>query len=212
MFVKVILTMLGFVWAIADIEMASNISALSSPSRDIYSKHQEASSSSKEEEHFFQVWAPAASSVTVKPRMQSSWRETQLTKISGSEYWGAYVASVKPGDCYVFVIDGKLTRIDPKAQDIASDWSCSIIPHTYHWKSRRVTVHRRAAIIYELHIPSFTDLGTFAAAAERLDYLVNLGINVIELLPVTLNSKDDNWGYSPVAPYAVAPELVDRSD
>ena len=58
-------------------------------------------------------------------------------------------------------------------------------------------------VIYELHIGTFTPEGTFAAAAERLPYLKDLGITVVEVMPVAATPGARNWGYDGVSPYAV---------
>src|SRR5699024_3259515 len=58
-------------------------------------------------------------------------------------------------------------------------------------------------VLYELHIGTFTTEGTFAAAIERLDHLVELGIDAVELLPVAAFDGTHGWGYDGVAPYAV---------
>jgi len=59
-------------------------------------------------------------------------------------------------------------------------------------------------IIYELHVGTFTNEGTFAAAAEKLDYLVDLGISAIELMPVSDFPGKRNWGYDGVLHFAPA--------
>ncbi|MGM7669596.1 malto-oligosyltrehalose trehalohydrolase [Microbacterium sp. A93] len=61
----------------------------------------------------------------------------------------------------------------------------------------------RGAVIYELHVGTFTPEGTFAAAAGRLDHLVRLGITHVELLPVNSFGGGHNWGYDGVGWYAV---------
>ena len=59
------------------------------------------------------------------------------------------------------------------------------------------------SIIYELHVGTFTPEGTFAAAIERLDHLVELGVDPVELLPVNAFNGAWNWGYDGVGWYAV---------
>ena len=58
-------------------------------------------------------------------------------------------------------------------------------------------------MVYELHIGTFTDGGTFDAAIERLDHLVDLGVDLVEVLPVNAVDGDRNWGYDGVGWYAV---------
>lgn len=58
-------------------------------------------------------------------------------------------------------------------------------------------------IAYELHIGTFTEEGTFEAAIQKLDYLKDLGINAIEIMPVAQFPGSRNWGYDGVYPFAV---------
>ena len=58
------------------------------------------------------------------------------------------------------------------------------------------------AVIYELHVGTFTPAGTYAAAAERLDYLAALGVTAIELMPLAATPGRWNWGYDGVLPFA----------
>ncbi|HUQ53635.1 MAG TPA: malto-oligosyltrehalose trehalohydrolase, partial [Gammaproteobacteria bacterium] len=66
------------------------------------------------------------------------------------------------------------------------------------WRGRPWT----EAVIYELHVGTFTPEGTYAAAIERLDYLADLGITAIELMPLAATPGRWNWGYDGVLPYA----------
>ncbi len=58
-------------------------------------------------------------------------------------------------------------------------------------------------VIYEIHVGTFSDEGTFAGAARRLDELVSLGVNAVEIMPVAEFPGDRNWGYDGVFPFAV---------
>lgn len=58
-------------------------------------------------------------------------------------------------------------------------------------------------MIYELHVGTFTAAGTFDAAIERLDHLVHLGVDFVELMPVNAFSGSHGWGYDGVLWYAV---------
>ncbi|HZY82460.1 MAG TPA: malto-oligosyltrehalose trehalohydrolase [Cyclobacteriaceae bacterium] len=71
--------------------------------------------------------------------------------------------------------------------------------HDETWRGRAL----RDLIIYELHIGTFTDTGTFESAIQQLDDLVDLGINAIEIMPVAQFPGKRNWGYDGVFPYAV---------
>jgi maltooligosyltrehalose trehalohydrolase len=67
------------------------------------------------------------------------------------------------------------------------------------WPGREVS----GAVFYELHVGTFTDAGTFEAAAEHLDHLVDLGVDVVQVMPVAAFDGDRGWGYDGVALYAV---------
>ncbi|HEX4576084.1 MAG TPA: malto-oligosyltrehalose trehalohydrolase, partial [Edaphobacter sp.] len=123
-------------------------------------------------------------------------------------WWSVAVEEAGPGTDYGFVLDD-----DPKAwPDPRSEWQ----PHGVHGASR---VYDQAAfvwsdegwqappleraVIYELHIGTFTPQGTFDSAIERLEYLAWLGITHVELMPVAAFPGDRGWGYDGAALFAV---------
>ncbi|MDN5569256.1 MAG: malto-oligosyltrehalose trehalohydrolase, partial [Paracoccus sp. (in: a-proteobacteria)] len=86
-----------------------------------------------------------------------------------------------------------------------NDASVLTLPDSHDW---RCDWHGRAwaeAVIYELHIGTFTDAGTFAAAQGKLSALVDLGFTAIQLMPVGQFAGDRGWGYDGVLPYAPHP-------
>ena len=81
--------------------------------------------------------------------------------------------------------------------------SLVIDPSAYHWQHQDWRGRPwREAVIYELHIGSFTPGGTFAGAIERLPYLSQLGVTAIELMPLADFPGRRNWGYDGVLPFA----------
>ena len=70
---------------------------------------------------------------------------------------------------------------------------------TSGWTGRQLA----GSVVYELHIGTFTPEGTFAAAVDRLDHLVDLGVDLVEVLPVNAVNGTHNWGYDGVGWYAV---------
>jgi malto-oligosyltrehalose trehalohydrolase len=110
------------------------------------------------------------------------------------------------GSLYRFQIDGGVQVPDPASRfqprdvhgpsevvDGASfDWVDDA------WKGRPWS----EAVIYELHVGTFTEEGTFAAAEKKLDYLAGLGVTVVELMPVADFPGTRNWGYDGVLPFA----------
>ena len=76
--------------------------------------------------------------------------------------------------------------------------------HTYRWGDGDWKgVDWERALMYELHTGTFTREGTFAGAAKRLDYLLELGINTLELMPLTQTPGRWNWGYDGVGLFSV---------
>jgi maltooligosyltrehalose trehalohydrolase len=71
--------------------------------------------------------------------------------------------------------------------------------HDWHWQAPPLA----SGILYELHIGTFTPGGTFDSAIERLDYLVELGVTHVEVMPVAAFAGDRGWGYDGVALFAV---------
>lgn len=127
-------------------------------------------------------------------------------------YWEAEAPHLQPGDKYWFVINGKDKLPDPaslaqpqgvhrasQCLDLRSVRDTSYVPG---WK----TPELKNLIIYELHVGTFTPQGTFTALSEKLEYLKNLGINAIKIMPVAAFPGNRNWGYDGVYPFAVHSE------
>jgi maltooligosyltrehalose trehalohydrolase len=108
------------------------------------------------------------------------------------------------GDLYSYVIDGA-RRPDPASRfqpDGVHGPSEVIDPDPFRWRRDSWPLERQNLVIYELHVGTFTDRGTFAAARERLPELQALGVTAIELMPVAEFPGRRNWGYDGVGLYA----------
>src|SRR5438067_4673509 len=129
------------------------------------------------------VWAPHASEVMVDI---AGTREPMLAEPND---WWTTVLELEHGTDYGYVLDGRDPLPDPR-----SAWQ----PHGVHGLSRSVDhsafewhdgkwrgVPLLGGLVYELHIGTFTREGTFDAAIERLDHLVDIGIDLVEVLPVS---------------------------
>jgi maltooligosyltrehalose trehalohydrolase len=152
------------------------------------------------------VWAPHAARVRVaiaKPGepIKDPAVTADLEPAAGG-WWRADVAEALPGRDYGFLLDdGEQVLPDPRSR-----WQ----PHGVHQPSRFYSDifawtdtdwpghDLPDSIIYELHIGTFTPAGTFDAAIERLDYLVELGVTHVEILPVNDFNGEWNWGYDGV--------------
>jgi maltooligosyltrehalose trehalohydrolase len=153
----------------------------------------------------FRLWAPKAAHVelvlTHKPARALLRRPDGL-------FVGRW-SDLHAGDHYWYRIDGRGPFPDP-----ASRWqpcgvhgpSALVDASTYRWRDERFRAPSLAeAIIYELHIGTFTPEGTFAAGADKLATLAALGVTVIEVMPVAAFAGSRNWGYDGVALFAPAP-------
>ncbi len=150
----------------------------------------------------FTVWAPHAQSVHLI--LNEDRREELSSQPFG--YWSVQLADAKPGDLYHFQVDDQTPRPDPAsvAQPGGVHGPSEVIDqHGYRWHDQGWTgVPMSEMIIYELHVGTFTEAGTFAAIIEKLDYLRSLGINAIEIMPIAQFPGERNWGYDGVYPYA----------
>lgn len=169
--------------------------------------------------HTFSVWAPNATAVFVTGDF-NHWSETAspLQAQSGG-VWAAAVDGVAPGDGYLFAIHAKddtgadvvIKKIDPRARALSSSIGHSVVTDlaSYHWQQDAFTPPPwNEQVMYELHVGSFNDApgggpGTFASATERLDDLAELGVNVVELLPIAEFAGDFSWGYNGAHPFAI---------
>jgi maltooligosyltrehalose trehalohydrolase len=155
--------------------------------------------------HQFTVWAPTATRVML--HLPTLDRREPMRRTEDDGWWAVDVPEAGHGTDYAFAIDGGPPRPDPR-----SPWQPAGVHSPsrvfdagqYAW-SDRDWVGRRApgAVFYELHVGTFTPAGTLDAAIERLDHLVALGVDLVELLPVAGFPGDRGWGYDGVNLYAV---------
>jgi 1,4-alpha-glucan branching enzyme len=169
----------------------------------------------------FRVWAPNATSVCV-PGQFNGWSTTatplakELTGGSWAGVWSADIPNVSPGQEYKYYINsssGSVWRHDPRSRYMTSSGSApganDIIydPTAFNWSGdSAVAPALNDLFVYELHIGTFftnTTSSKFVAATNRLDYLKDLGVSAIELLPVAEFPGDNSWGYNPAQPFAV---------
>ena len=162
----------------------------------------------------FRVWAPFATAVTALISEDFSWKETPL-KSEDNGYWSGGTAEASPGQSYKYRItaaDGtQREKNDPYARQLTvSDNGASVIVDpTYDWEETiQPNIPKEKQIVYELHVGTFNrpdaaTPGTFYTAIEKLGYLKDLGINMIELMPVASMASSNGWGYAPNYLYSV---------
>lgn len=150
----------------------------------------------------FRVWAPNATAASVSG-------DFAVTKMSADAdgVFDAFVADAHVGSRYQFTFEtpaGTLTRTDPYCRQLLADGCRVVDPRAYAWKTSTFTRPSRASsIVYELHLGSFAvdpgaPNGTFATAQKKLPELADLGVNVVELMPVhQFGSDASRWGYNP---------------
>lgn len=154
----------------------------------------------------FRLWAPGAEQVELGLLPEGGEWLTYTMEQAGSGWFQLTVAEAFPGDRYQFRIDNNIWVPDP-----ASRYQ----PEDVHGPSEIVSLDAfvwddpawqgrpwEEAVFYETHVGSFTVQGTFRGVESRLDYLADLGITALELMPVAAFPGRRNWGYDGVLPFA----------
>ncbi|TVQ21585.1 MAG: malto-oligosyltrehalose trehalohydrolase [Spirochaetaceae bacterium] len=153
----------------------------------------------------FCVWAPLKQSVELK--IVSPGEMILPMEMDSSGYWTATIAEAEPGLEYFYRLDGTTDRPDPASrlqQRGVHGPSTLVDLSLFEPDDPRYTPLPFADhVIYELHVGAFTVEGTLQAAAGRLDYLAELGVTAVELMPLAHFPGNRNWGYDGVYPYAV---------
>ena len=153
----------------------------------------------------FSVWAPFSRRVEVKI-LSPDERAIPLVENSMG-YWSGMVENASPGIRYVYRLDDEKERPDPASrfQPLGVHGPSQVIdPDEFAWGDHGWKgIPLKDFIIYELHTGTFTKQGTFESIIPHLDYLKELGIRAVELMPVAQFPGTRNWGYDGVYPYAV---------
>ncbi|MCU7496783.1 MAG: malto-oligosyltrehalose trehalohydrolase [Ignavibacteria bacterium] len=153
----------------------------------------------------FVVWSPTAEKIEVK--IADGSENLIAMKRDEEYYWRARVENLKAGQHYFYRINGEVDRSDPASNSQPEDvhGPSEIIDHSsFQWTDEDWEgVPITNFIIYEVHIGTLTDEGTFDAAVKRLDDIRDLGITAVEVMPVSQYPGERNWGYDGVYPFAV---------
>ncbi len=152
----------------------------------------------------FVVWAPFRQKVELK--VISPPERTVPMNRDKLGYWQTVLKDVYPDTLYSFRLDGEIERPDPASysQPEGVHGPSQVIDcNSFHWDDGNWSgVDIAQMIMYEIHTGTFTPEGTFEAIIPRLDEILDLGINAIELMPVAQFPGERNWGYDGVFPYA----------
>jgi len=154
--------------------------------------------------HEFRVWAPRADRVAV--RIGAT--DYPMSAVGDRGWWSAEVEEAGPGTDYAFVLNEDPTPYpDPRALWMPNGvHAASRVYGTgqFAWSDTRWQAPPLAsAIIYEMHVGTFTSEGTFDSAIDRLSHLAELGVTHVEVMPVAEFPGDFGWGYDGVALFAV---------
>lgn len=151
----------------------------------------------------FSLWAPRPGRVDV----EVDGRRVPMAPEEGG-WWAAEVPA-RPGARYGFSLDGGPLRADPRSPsqpDGVEGLSAGYDHGAFFWTDARWPGRAlEGAVLYELHIGTFSAEGTFDGAIAHLDHLVELGVDAVELLPVATFSGDRGWGYDGVHLFAPHP-------
>lgn len=181
----------------------------------------------------FRVWAPFVNQVQVKIKGRNPVTLNQEPGHQAADTtWTGTIPQVKPGDTYQYLINfnGQVRKfVDPRSQQLTgsqSNASSIVVDPSFNWSDPALANYKtpnfNEMVIYELHIGSFnpaTSTGrfNFDGAIEKLDYLKQLGVNTIEVLPIHENPEfgevthpqdshtppEYDWGYDPVQLFAI---------
>src|SRR4051812_17665101 len=151
----------------------------------------------------FRVWGPRARGLTVE-------LGARAVALEGDDGVFEGRLDAAPGDDYRLRPDGGEALPDPCSRhqpEGVRGPSRVVDPGAFTWdEGGWAGLDRRGLVLYELHVGTFTPEGTFAAAAERLPALAELGVTAIELMPVATFPGRRNWGYDGL--YGWAPHHV----
>ena len=151
---------------------------------------------------YFRLWAPNQKSVS----LVLEGHDPVPMQITDDGWHELISPTARSGTKYRFLLDGGLEVPDPASRFQPEDVhgpSEVVDPHSYRWKDAAWTGRPwEESVIYEIHIGTFTEEGTFRSAIERLDYLVELGVTAIEIMPVADFPGSRNWGYDGVLLFA----------
>ena len=155
----------------------------------------------------FRVWAPNAKQVRIQLWNRTAGSPQVLAMERADAGHFVLQTSAQPGDRYFYVVDDRQPLPDPVSRLLPQGvhGPTEIVdPEKFLWSDAQWRgLPLSDYVIYELHVGTFTQQGTFDAIIPELRYLKKLGITAIELMPVAAFPGVRNWGYDGVSPYAV---------
>jgi maltooligosyltrehalose trehalohydrolase len=153
----------------------------------------------------FRIWAPSAKTVQLVVNGNRDSGKFEM-RPADSGFFELTTKEAQVGSKYQYLIDENLLVPDPASRSQSDDVhgpSVVINPDAYFWQDTNWKGRPwEEAVIYELHVGTFSREGTFSGVIQQLDALVNLGITAIELMPVAEFPGKHNWGYDGVLLFA----------
>eukprot|EP00002_Diphylleia_rotans_P017023 TRINITY_DN3304_c0_g1_i14.p1 TRINITY_DN3304_c0_g1~~TRINITY_DN3304_c0_g1_i14.p1 ORF type:complete len:771 (+),score=116.59 TRINITY_DN3304_c0_g1_i14:44-2356(+) len=161
----------------------------------------------------FRVWAPNADSVSLMSQ-SLNWNPMEMNA-QESGYWCLNVPGVMIGSRYYYSINYKNSvrrRLDTRSYTIerSNNEDFSLVHNPYFDWDRatyQTLIQKSDLVIYELHIGTFykqlSSRGNFMDASRKLDYLKELGVNAIEIMPINECKEVPSWGYNPESYFAI---------
>jgi maltooligosyltrehalose trehalohydrolase len=159
----------------------------------------------------FRLWAPGARRVELMlhgPTLADTQPSAQALEMSSAAdgWFELTTDAAQAGSRYMYRIDGGLTVPDPASRSNPDDVhgpSVVIDPESFEWPDNSWPGRPwHEAVIYELHVGTFTPQGTFAGVQTKLDHLQQLGVTMIELMPIADFPGKRGWGYDGALLYA----------
>jgi maltooligosyltrehalose trehalohydrolase len=153
----------------------------------------------------FRLWAPKANVVELALDRGAGDAWLPMDK-QDAGWFGLTLNSVPAGVRYRYRVDTGLLVPDPASRfnpDDVHGQSELVDPAAFEWRAddwRGRPWHE--AVIYELHVGTFSPEGTYAGVESKLDYLLSLGVTAIELMPLAEFPGSRGWGYDGVLPYS----------
>ncbi|MCC7410903.1 MAG: malto-oligosyltrehalose trehalohydrolase [Gammaproteobacteria bacterium] len=153
----------------------------------------------------FRIWAPTARTLALCTHHDDGPVQHPLAP-GGDGWYQTFVPGIGAGTRYSYLVDGQLRVPDPASRRQCEDVhgpSEIVDPRAFDWRDGDWRGRPWAqAVVYELHVGSFTAAGDFAGVETRLAHLAALGVTAVELMPVADFPGTRIWGYDGVLPYA----------
>ncbi|MBB6611733.1 malto-oligosyltrehalose trehalohydrolase [Pontibacter sp. Tf4] len=151
----------------------------------------------------FTVWAPEAEQVDVV--IHGEKKQTIAMQREAFGYWVGLVEDAKPGTRYSFKLNNDKELPDPASmsQPAGVHEASEVVNPNYSWTDHNwKNLPLEEYIVYELHVGTFSEEGTFEGIINKLPELQDLGITAIEIMPIAQFPGSRNWGYDGVYPFA----------